>query len=145
MADKITFDNKVSTIISSLPEINRITGSNVNEIKSVVNEHADELTVEDFASQITFSESPLNYHMKKQGNIVCMDYNGQSKAHSSGALLFTIPEGYRPTGSLYTPFIQNGVYGRVEVNGGNGQVKVSEISNTSLSARVSFAISYIVS
>lgn len=41
MASKITFDNKVSTIDSPLPEINRITGDNVNEIKQVVNANAD--------------------------------------------------------------------------------------------------------
>lgn len=38
---KITFDNKVSTITSSLPEINRITGANINEIKTAINNNAD--------------------------------------------------------------------------------------------------------
>lgn len=38
---KITFEDKVSTITSPLPEINRITADNVNEIKRVVNYNAD--------------------------------------------------------------------------------------------------------
>ena len=38
---KITFDDKVSTITSPLPEINRITADNINEIKEVVNYNAD--------------------------------------------------------------------------------------------------------
>lgn len=40
---KITFADKVSTIISSLPIINRIRAEDVNEIKSVVNENADNM------------------------------------------------------------------------------------------------------
>ena len=40
---KITFADKVSTIISSLPIINRIRAEDVNEIKSVVNENADHM------------------------------------------------------------------------------------------------------
>ena len=42
--EKIEFDDKVSTITSPLPEINRITGDNVNEIKRVVNNNADEVS-----------------------------------------------------------------------------------------------------
>ena len=38
---KITFEDKVSTITSPLPEINRITAANINEIKQVVNYNAD--------------------------------------------------------------------------------------------------------
>lgn len=38
---KVTFDNKVSTITSPLPEINRITGANINEIKTAINNNAD--------------------------------------------------------------------------------------------------------
>ena len=38
---KITFEDKVSTIVSPLPEINRITAANINEIKEVVNYNAD--------------------------------------------------------------------------------------------------------
>lgn len=40
---KVTFDDKVSTITSPLPEINRITGANVNEIKQAINDNADML------------------------------------------------------------------------------------------------------
>ena len=40
---KIEFEDKVSTIESSLPVINRIRDVDVNEIKDVVNNNADEL------------------------------------------------------------------------------------------------------
>ena len=41
--DKITFADKVSMIESTLPVINRIRDIDVNEIKDVVNNNADEL------------------------------------------------------------------------------------------------------
>jgi hypothetical protein len=41
---KIEFEDKVSTIESSLPVINRIRDVDCNEIKDVVNNNADELT-----------------------------------------------------------------------------------------------------
>ena len=40
---KITFADKVSTIISSLPIINRIRAEDINEIKNVVNTNADNM------------------------------------------------------------------------------------------------------
>lgn len=41
---KINYTNKVSIVTTSVPEINKVTDSNMNEIKSVVNNNADELT-----------------------------------------------------------------------------------------------------
>ena len=35
--DKITFGNKVDTKVTSVAEINKVTGANLNEIKSVTN------------------------------------------------------------------------------------------------------------
>lgn len=43
MADKITFDDKVSLTTSPLPRANKCTAEDLNEIKSVVNDNADKL------------------------------------------------------------------------------------------------------
>ena len=43
---KITYEDKVSTIVSPLPAINRIRDVDCNEIKDVVNDNADILQVE---------------------------------------------------------------------------------------------------
>lgn len=43
MADKITFDDKVSLTTNSLPRANKCTDDDLNEIKEVVNNNADEL------------------------------------------------------------------------------------------------------
>ena len=42
MADKITFDDKVSLTTSALPRANKCTDDDLNEIKQVVNNNADE-------------------------------------------------------------------------------------------------------
>lgn len=45
MISKITYENKVSTSIDpSVPPINKIRDVDLNEIKSVVNNNADEFT-----------------------------------------------------------------------------------------------------
>ena len=38
---KITFEDKVSTITSQLPRKNRITDTDINEIKTAINNNAD--------------------------------------------------------------------------------------------------------
>lgn len=43
MADKITFDDKVSLTTSALPRANKCTDDDLNEIKQVINANADEL------------------------------------------------------------------------------------------------------
>jgi hypothetical protein len=43
MASKITYDDKVSLTTSALPRANKCTDDDLNEIKQVVNDNADEL------------------------------------------------------------------------------------------------------
>lgn len=43
MASKITYDDKVSLTTSALPRANKCTDADLNEIKEVVNNNADEL------------------------------------------------------------------------------------------------------
>lgn len=38
---KITFEDKISTIVSTLPRKNRITDTDINEIKAAINDNAD--------------------------------------------------------------------------------------------------------
>lgn len=84
---KINFDNKVSTITSPLPAINRIRDVDVNEIKSVVNNNADELEAaqEDITdlSTITTGTGTINTsyvasaeynHWERVGNIVTYSF-----------------------------------------------------------------------
>ena len=57
---KITFDDKVSTIISPLPAINRIRAEDVNEIKDVVNAHADAIDGLTLTTMVTSDTKALS-------------------------------------------------------------------------------------
>ena len=98
----------------------------------------------DFSNEVIFNETPGNYHMKVVNGVAYVDYNGQVKTHTNGEVLFILPEGYRPIGSIFTPFIQGNINGRVWINGDNGEVQISSISSTTATARVSFTISYLI-
>ena len=98
----------------------------------------------DFSNEVIFNETPAIYHMKVVNGVAYVDYNGQAKAHTNGEVLFILPVGYRPLGSIFTPFIQGNVNGRIWINGDNGEVQISGISNTTDSTRVSFTISYLI-
>ena len=41
----ITYTDKVSVVTNPLPDINKVTDNDMNEIKDVVNENADTLTI----------------------------------------------------------------------------------------------------
>lgn len=109
--------------------------------------------VEDFSSKITYEsgESAVGYSFKKQGDLVVIMYQGQAKTHSNGAILFTLPSGYRPTNNeYYGTFIKlaggtnNVATGNIQIVNSNGQVKVNGISSTSLSGRIYFQMSYFI-
>lgn len=68
MASKITFEDKITKSIIVEDEIHKITADNVNEIKEVVNQNADEIvltkytiTTESEISENTDYEIPCNY------------------------------------------------------------------------------------
>ena len=78
--DKITFADKVSMIESTLPVINRIRDIDVNEIKDVVNNNADELTGTQTITTGTGNASPTyissveNNHYEKVGKVVSYSF-----------------------------------------------------------------------
>lgn len=73
---KIEFEDKVSTIESSLPAINRIRDVDCNEIKDVVNNNADELsgtqtiTTGTGNANSTYISNVENNHWEKVGHVV---------------------------------------------------------------------------
>ena len=78
--DKITFADKVSMIESTLPAINRIRDIDVNEIKDVVNNNADELstaqTITTGAGNVnsTYISNTENNHWEKVGKVVSYSF-----------------------------------------------------------------------
>lgn len=49
MADRITFTNKVDLVVTQTPETNKSTAANWNEVKSIVNSHADDIEANETA------------------------------------------------------------------------------------------------
>lgn len=98
---KVNFDNKVSTITSPLPEINRITGGNVNEIKTAINNNADELTATNTnitgmqtittgtgTINTTYIDSAENNHWERVGQIVSYAFTLRAKGTWSSTTEF---------------------------------------------------------
>lgn len=83
---KIEFEDKESTIISPLPAINRIRDVDINEIKDVVNNNADELTTAN--TNISTNTSNISTINTKIGSL---------RVYLSGwstSVTFTLPAGH---------------------------------------------------
>lgn len=107
MAEHITYDDKVSLTTSSLPRANKCTDADLNEIKEVVNENADELDEATADSGwidiVPLSGSPgtgrYTPQYRKIGKQVFL--RGYiSQIGEEGTLVFTLPSGYRPTNRI---------------------------------------------
>ena len=98
-----------------------------------------ELDVEDITSEITFKETVVSDTTQfiRQGNLVHVMYQGESKAHSSTTSLATIPAKYRPKhANAVIPFVKNGnTYGVLQLQTG-GDFMVSWISSTTNVGRI---------
>ena len=101
--DKITFADKVSMIESTLPVINRIRDIDVNEIKDVVNNNADELTATQptaIGSLITSSAGTISdQHSYRIGNVIGLAFKltGVSGTSQTTKVVAQLGEGLKPT------------------------------------------------
>lgn len=82
MADKITFDDKVSLTTSALPRANKCTDADLNEIKQVVNANADELD-ENTTNINTILQQITNLNNKLNGTVLFQNSNGVSSGSIS--------------------------------------------------------------
>lgn len=114
MSERITYDDKVSLTTSQLPRVNKCTDTDLNEIKSVVNSHADELELIQEDSgwlQVTLTNQFQAYNeestnipkYRKVGNLVeirgIVAPTSNIPAGTSPVIAFTLPSGFRPSGS----------------------------------------------
>lgn len=69
MASKITYDDKISLTTSALPRANKCTDTDLNEIKQVVNDNADEININ--AGNITnIQQDLIDLDNKFKGSIL---------------------------------------------------------------------------
>ena len=99
---------------------------------------------EEITSQVTWNESisGTNTRVYFKNNVVYLNYQGESKTHSGGDVLFTLPSGYRPLNLLYTPFVVNGAtFGNFEI-AKNGQAKINQINDSTATGRIYATVSF---
>ena len=96
MADKITFDDKVSLTTSALPRANKCTDNDLNEIKQVVNDNADELdentaNIVEVQQQVTQLNEKIYVELQQASNIDNLKTNGKFGIYNATG---TLPSGY---------------------------------------------------
>lgn len=158
MASQITYDDKVSMKTSSLPEENKCTAGNLNEIKSVVNQNAGELDntttkLNELVGDIQYPtytnggdiSSSIKTYYQKIGNRVFVTLNALETISANQYLqVFILPEGYRPSIEVYNSAVRRGynsihqVY--VNSNGVVGLFSNSAVTNGNFSGEISFIV-----
>ena len=139
--------NEIKSVVNGnyneVGDITNLTTTDKTSVVSAINEVKGETQVEDITSQITFNETVANTKFYKVGKVVYVQYQGESKAHTVGSTLATIPTQYRPSYQVIAPFVKNSnAYGWISIN--NGSLGVSAISSTSAQGRIYANFSYFI-
>lgn len=84
-----------------------------------------------------------NYHCVVSAGICSLFYMGQAVAHAQNDVLFTLPEGARPTSNFYCPFVKfsGAVTGTIHITTA-GVVSIGFISSTTSTGRIYFNCSF---
>ena len=94
--------------------------------------------VETFTDSVTYNVAKNFAAFRRFGNAVNVNYQSISAEIAQGTVLFTLPEGYRPT-DRYTsaPFVVDGTaFGRILIDNTTGEAKVLRISQTATGVAV---------
>ena len=119
--DKITYSNKVSLNPQpSIANANKVSDSDMNEIKSVVNSACDEIdtlvektTPDAWSSNV--GQNGFNLHYRKVGSVVTLRITSNANitlAAYAQRNIGNLPEGIRPTGNNDITYLRTGCYSR---------------------------------
>ena len=139
--------NEIKSVVNGnyneVGDITNLTTTDKTSVVNAINELEGEAQFEDITSQITFTETVATVKFYKVGKVINVQYQGESKAHTVGSTLATIPAQYRPSYQVVAPFIKNSnAYGWLSINSGN--LGVSAISSTSAQGRIYANFSYFI-
>lgn len=104
MASKITYDDKISLTTSELPRANKCTDDDLNEIKQVVNDNADELdenttNIEGLQGTILFeNEDGVNTNIVLSESAVNFNYIEIFYARKGSSTIFSSVKVENPDG-----------------------------------------------
>ena len=140
---------------ADIPDINKVKDTDMNEIKSVVNNNASEFTTyttsqqnKDITSEITFNETiTTNTVVIKKDKMIYINYQGEAKTHSANTVLLVVPDEYKPVqDQVFAPFVANAAtYGVIALNKSTGNLLISFIGSNSASGRIYFNMWYEIS
>lgn len=104
---------------------------------------------ENFENYVTFNEKYANVQLKKIGKLININYQGESKEHSTGEILFTIPKEYRPKATITAGNFSGGLVGENVAYGSlfirdTGVCEIATIKNGNTPQRLLFNITYIL-
>ena len=104
MASTITYDDKISLTTSELPRANKCTDDDLNEIKQVVNDNADELdentaNIEGLQGTILFeNENGVNTNITLSETVANFDYIEIFYARKGSLTIFSSVKVENPNG-----------------------------------------------
>ena len=110
---------------------------NLGTVVSVLNEKTNFASI---SGNITYNESYNSTwtHAYKMGQLIFIEYMGESKTHDAGDQIFELASGYRPSANTVFPFVVNaGAYGNIQL-GTDGKAKINQISDNTVSGRIYF-------
>ena len=141
MTDLANKFNKEMQYASDLETTSKTVIGATNEL------HEKTLTT-DVLSSISFTEdiTGTNTRAHVKGGVLYIFYQGENKSHSSGDVLFTLPDSLLPLGQIYFLMnINNTVYGNCTLattGTDKGKVKLAQLSSGSTTGRVYFNVSF---
>lgn len=123
-----------------------VNAENLKNDSEYLDNKIKETDTEDFFDKVIFDiGNPAHAIFKKVKNTIIIVYQGPGINASNGTLLFTLPEGYRPSIYLYPPFVANAnAYGNLMINSSNGNVSINMINSSTTGVRIYFTITYTI-
>lgn len=94
----------------------------------------------DITSELTQGEIFRYFNAILVDDFISISFEGEYKAHSAGANIFSVPNKYKPLQIYYIPFSPNETKGYLKFDGNN--CIVQNIENSSNSSRISANITY---
>jgi hypothetical protein len=99
--------------------------------------------VEDLLKRVIFNETPTgNCNFYKSGKLVVITYQGESKVHDTGELLFTLPQDCKPTRNVFAVGYSNLVSPVHIIINTDGEVKINAIT-TADTGRIYFTVVFV--
>lgn len=93
-------------------------------------------------STVTFNETYANCRVWLKDGWVSITYQGENKTHSASDVLFVLPENLRPSATEFVPFTVNtGALGVLFIYA-NGNATVNQVSDSTVSGRIYFTVTY---